>query len=196
MNVMLFSMLDVLFLSFFVAVISEIADKTQLVILGLALKFKSPLRVFLGALCAHAAMDGIAVVLGQWVGFALPAKLVSGGVGIVFLWLGIQELFKAFRVQTRKKHAAKGPAFIASFLTVFASEFGDKSQIAAGLLAAEFLTPFVILAGVVLGLALAIGITVFLGVRLAEKIPPAIVRAMTSLLFLVYGLVMFWIAFL
>ncbi len=57
-------MLDAFFIALLFTFISEIADKTQFVILGLALRYKSAFQVFLGALVAHSFMDGIAIFLG------------------------------------------------------------------------------------------------------------------------------------
>ena len=63
--------------AFMLALISEIADKTQLVILGLAIKYKSSFKVFSGALLAHVIMDGIAIALGTFFGFSLSSSLIE-----------------------------------------------------------------------------------------------------------------------
>ena len=122
--------------AFMLALISEIADKTQLVILGLALKYKSPFRVFSGALLAHTVMDGAAIALGAFFGFSLTSSLIKNGVGVLFILLGIWTFVKLYLKKSEKedKEILSKTPLIASFLTVLLSEFGDKTQIASGLL--------------------------------------------------------------
>ena len=182
-------MLSAFLSSFGIALLSEIADKTQLVILGLALKLKSPFRVFLGALLAHAAMDGLAVALGSWLGFSLPAGQVGLFVGVVFIGLGTWEVAKAWRASRKKEVVTNGSPFLLSFFLILASEFGDKSQIAAGLLAAEFRTPIAVFLGFVLGLAVTIAATVFFGVMLAKRLPRKTVKIIIGALFIIFGVV-------
>lgn len=90
-------------IAFILALVSEVADKTQLVILGLALKYKSPFRVFSGALFAHALMDGFAIVLGAFFGFSLSSAIIKNIVGILFIILGIWSFSKLYFKKSRKK---------------------------------------------------------------------------------------------
>ena len=176
-------------ISFLIALISEVADKTQLVILGLSLKYKSSLKVFSGALLAHAIMDGIAIFLGTFFGFALSLDLIKNLVGFVFIMLGLWIFVKLY-IKTSKKENniySKNP-FLVSFLIVLFSEFGDKTQISSGLLAANYLAPFTIFFGFVLALGIAIGFNVFIGSRLAEKIPRKTIKIITAVLFILFGI--------
>lgn len=81
-------MIESFFIALFFTFISEIADKTQLVILGLAFKYKAALQVFLGALIAHSFMDGIAIILGYFFSFQIQTNLVKMMIGIAFILLG------------------------------------------------------------------------------------------------------------
>ncbi|MBI2075804.1 MAG: TMEM165/GDT1 family protein [Candidatus Aenigmarchaeota archaeon] len=169
---------------------SEIADKTQLVILGLAIKYKSPFRVFSGALLAHAVMDGIAIALGAFSGFSLSSSLIKNGVGVLFVLLGIWAFVKLYFKKSKKadkKILSKTP-LITSFLTVLLSEFGDKTQIASGLLAAKYLVPIPIFIGFVSALAIVIGLNVFVGSKVAEKIPRQTIKIVTAILFILFGM--------
>src|SRR3990172_3801420 len=123
------------------AFVSEIADKTQFVILGLVLKYKSPYRVFSGALLAHALMDGIAILMGSAFGFTLPARLLNKLVGVLFILLGAWTLVNLYvkKNAEEEKEPARNNPLSASFFTVLLSEFGDKTQVASGLLAARYL---------------------------------------------------------
>jgi len=74
------------------------------------------------------------------------------------------------------------------FLTVLLSEFGDKTQIASGLLAAKYLVPITIFIGFVLALAIVIGLNVFVGSKVAERIPRRTIKIITAVLFLLFGI--------
>jgi len=181
-------MLEAFGAAFVLALLSEIADKTQLVIFGLALQFKSPWRVFFGALGAHAFMDGIAIALGTFFSFTIDLFFLKAAVGILFLALGFWQFVKLFVHRKSKKKSFGGAPFVASFLTVSLSEFGDKTQIASGLLAAKYALPVSIFIGTILALALAIGFNIFIGSKVAEKLPREAIKIITGLLFIAFGL--------
>ncbi|MBI4150912.1 TMEM165/GDT1 family protein, partial [Candidatus Woesearchaeota archaeon] len=65
-------MISPILVSAFLLLLSEVADKTMLLILGLALQYKSRLQVFLGALSAHALMDLVAILVGTSVAVPEP----------------------------------------------------------------------------------------------------------------------------
>ncbi len=184
-------MLEPFLVAFALALVSEIADKTQLVILGLALQYKSPMKVFLGALSAHAFMDALAILAGTYFAFSIPALLVKYLIGTWFIALGLWTFVKLYlkkSTKQRKEGLGKTP-FLASFLLVLFSEFGDKSQIASGLLAAKYKLPLPIFFGVILALAAAIGFNVFIGSKAAEKLPRKIIKIATAVVFILFGIV-------
>jgi len=175
------------------SILGEIADKTQLIILGFALKYKAPFRVFLGGLVGHGVMDGVAILIGLYFGGLFTTDIVGKSVGILFILLGIWGLLLKPYLKKRKKEKkhkeikTKSP-FLVTFLTIFLVEFGDKTQVASGLLAAEYRRPLLIWFGVLIGLALTIGLNVFIGSKLAEKLPRNIIRTATYILFILFGL--------
>ncbi|MBI5398440.1 TMEM165/GDT1 family protein, partial [Candidatus Woesearchaeota archaeon] len=87
-----------------------------------------------------------------------------------------------------KKEILSKTPLTASFLTVLVSEFGDKTQIASGLLAAKYLAPVPIFIGFVLALAVAIGFNVFVGSKIAGRIPRKTIKIITAILFILFGL--------
>jgi len=180
-------MLDAFIAAFLATFLSEVADKTQLVLAGLAVRYRSPLQIFLGALLAHSFMDVLAIVAGSFFGFEFPKKEVSLVVGTLFIVLGIWKWVGAYK----KKSDKAGSPFIVAFLLIAVSEFGDKTQIAAALLAAQYLAPLTILAGVVLALILAIGLNVFLLGKLAQKLPRKTMQMLTAALFILFGILSF-----
>jgi len=173
------------FLAAFVLVfLSELVDKTQLVIFSLALKHESPWKVFAGAVSAHVVMDGFAIIIGLYV-HALDIGWLKYVVGGVFIVLGVRGFFK----QEEKHKQRAGYPFVAAFLTVLLSEFGDKTQFASGLLSAQVGLPLQVFGGIVLALALAIGLNVFVGRALAQRVPARIVGRLAFALFVVFGIV-------
>ncbi|MFQ6137278.1 MAG: TMEM165/GDT1 family protein [Candidatus Hydrothermarchaeales archaeon] len=170
--------------------LSEIADKTQLVILGIALRYKSPFKVSSGALLAHALMDGIAIIIGAYLGFSIPATPIKILVGIIFILLGLWSLTKIYlkREEREEKEITTIDPLMASFSLVLLSEFGDKTQITSGLLAAKYRVPTVVFIGTIIGLALAIGSNVFFGSKIAERLPRSTIKKLTAFLFILFGI--------
>lgn len=178
-------------LAIFFSIMGEIADKTQLVILGFALKYKSPFKVFLGGLLGHAAMDGIAILVGTFAAFNFQAAWLKYVVGLLFIVLGIYGFYKIYRTKKKEKEEKQimhQSPFLTTFLTVIATEIGDKTQIASGLLAAEYKVPIPIFIGVTIGLALTIGLNVFIGSKLAEKLPRKAIKITTNIIFILFGI--------
>src|SRR3989338_123109 len=184
-------MLEAFFIALFFTFISEIADKTQLVILGLALRYKSAFQVFFGALIAHSFMDAIAIFLGYFFSFQIRTGVLKILIGMAFVLLGLYGLYKIYFRKSKKneKKIEDKTPFLVAFLTVLLSEFGDKTQISSGLLAAKYLLPWHILVGTVLALVLAIGLNVFVGAKAAEKLPVKTIKVITSGLFILFGII-------
>ena len=184
--------LTAFFLAILFSIMGEIADKTQLVILGFALKFRSPFKVFFGGLLGHAFMDGIAIILGTVVGVSLQAAWLNYVVGALFIALGVIGIVKMYR-KKKKKGEKKAILFVSPFWTtfvmVFFTEIGDRTQMASGLLAAEYKLPIPIFLGVVIGLAITIGLNVFVGSKLAERLPVSVIKIATSVIFIIFGLI-------
>ncbi|MFQ6076663.1 MAG: TMEM165/GDT1 family protein [Candidatus Bathyarchaeia archaeon] len=181
-------MIDIFVASFALALLSEMADKTQLVILGLGLRYKAPLMVFIGELSAHAVMDGIAIALGGAFGSFLPFNIIKYVTGAAFIVAGLIMLVRGEKEEHKERIHRN--ALVAAFLTVMLSEFGDKTQIASGLLAARYLVPLPVLLGTVSALAVAIGVNVFLGGKVAkQEWAEEILEKVSPLLFIVFGVI-------
>lgn len=171
--------------------LSEIVDKTQLVILALAMEHKSPIKVYTGALLAHATMDGFAIILGLYISLSTSQNIIKPIVGILFILLGIKGLYKTYHEKNSDKNSEKTgnkDPMITSFLTVMLSEFGDKTQIASGLLAAKYKAPITVFTATVIGLAMVIGFNVFIGSKAAEKMPKKTIKKATAILFILFGI--------
>ena len=175
------------------AFLSEVVDKTQLVILGFAMRYKTPFVVFLGALSAHAVMDGVAILFGTSVSYIFMSEVVKALVGVLFLAVGASMFAKLTAKEHERKEESKKlkvkSIFVTTFLTILISEFGDKTQIVSGLLAARYIAPLLVFLGVLLALALAIGLNVFIGSQFAKRLPVGLMKRATAILFVVFGAV-------
>ena len=173
------------------SILGEIADKTQLVILGFALKYKAPFKVFWGGLLGHAVMDGIAIVIGTFAGFRFQAEWLKYAVGGLFIIAGLYGFYKMYgkkKGKDKERKITSASPFLITFLTILVTEIGDKTQVSSGLLAAEYKAPFVIFIGVTIGLAITIGLNVFVGSKLAEKLPRKAIKITTNVMFVIFGI--------
>ncbi len=181
-------MVEALISSFFLIFLSELFDKTQLLIFSLGLRYKNKLQVFLGSLSAHFIMDLIAILLGYFLSNYLQAYFVKFAVAMSFIIIGFLMLFKKEEEHQAKYHY-KSP-FIASFTLIFASELGDKTQFSSALLSARYNSVFLVLLGIMLALALSISINLYLGKKLSSFISEKTIKFVTASLFVLFGIIM------
>ena len=111
-------------------------------------------------------------------------------MGILFLFLGIWALVKIYfnKIKKEDKEILNKTPLITSFLIVLFGELGDKTQIASGLLAAKYSAPASIFLGVVLALVIITGLNVFVGSKVAEKLPRKTLKIITAILFILFGI--------
>ncbi|MEM2917967.1 MAG: TMEM165/GDT1 family protein [Candidatus Altiarchaeota archaeon] len=95
-------MLEPLIVTFTLVLISEIADKSQLVILGLALKYKSPFKIFLIGLSAQVSMDLLAILMGAFLSFYLPFNLIKILIAILFILFGLWILLSHISLKSKR----------------------------------------------------------------------------------------------
>ncbi len=176
-----------LLVSIGVVAFAEIGDKTQLLAFLLAARFKRPLPIILGILVATAVNHGLAGALGAWIGTAVNPQLLRLILGLSFLAMAVWTLIPDRIDEDETKVARRFGVFGATSITFFLAEIGDKTQIATVALAAHYGTPVVVVIGTTLGMLLADVPAVFVGDRLATRIPMKIVRAVAAALFAVLG---------
>ena len=166
--------------------VGEIGDKTMLLALVLATRFRKPLPLIAGILVATLFNHALAGLIGGWLrGLVDPAWLpwlVGGSFVLVGLW--------ALKPDTLEDSEGQqlGNAFIVTTIAFFLAEIGDKTQIATTLLAARFDTLIPVVAGTTLGMLLADVPVVFVGARLAQKLPLKTIRYVAAGIFIAIGL--------
>lgn len=168
--------------SFLIVGLSEAADKTQLLILALAVRYKQPVPVFLGAFLAHSLLDGGAAIIGGYLG---KIAWIEPYVGIAFILTG----FWYFLEEHEEKKAKKTTPFWGSFSLIALSELGDKTQITTGLLATTY-SPILVWIGASAALALAIGINVMLSGWIAKKVKEEYLQYAAGIMMIGFGIMM------
>jgi Ca2+/H+ antiporter, TMEM165/GDT1 family len=170
-----------------VVALAEIGDKTQLLAFILAARFKKPLPIIAGILCATLVNHGLAGALGAWITAMLSPEILRWVLGISFLgmaiWTMIPDSIEVDEMQIAKRFGVFG----ATLITFFLAEMGDKTQIATVALAAHYASPLLVVIGTTLGMLVADVPAVFAGDKLAAKIPMHLVHAIAALMFAVLG---------
>jgi putative Ca2+/H+ antiporter (TMEM165/GDT1 family) len=181
--------MEPLFLSTFAVAIAEIGDKTQLLALLLAARFRKPLPIILGILVATLLNHALAGWLGAQVAHRLTPDLLRWIVAASFAAIALWTL-KPDRIDDGQALPARS-AFVATTVAFFLAEMGDKTQVATVLLAAKYTPLWQVVAGTTLGMLAANAPVVLLGSRFAQRLPLRAARFAAALLFLALAL---WVA--
>ena len=179
--------MEAFFISAAVIAVAEIGDKTQLLALMLAARYRKPLPILAGILCATLANHALAAWIGAevaaWVG-AETMRWVLGAAFIVMAgWCLIPD-----KADDGPQTARRAGAFLATLVAFFIVEIGDKTQIATVALAARFQSLIAVTAGTTFGMLLANAPVVLFGDAIAKRLPLRIVRIVAALLFVALGL--------
>ncbi|MBU1312106.1 MAG: TMEM165/GDT1 family protein [Gammaproteobacteria bacterium] len=180
--------MEALFSSFTAVAIAEIGDKTQLLSLFLAARFRAKGAIIAGILLATLLNHAASAWLGVWVAQLIPANwhygLLGGSFIAVGLWLLIPD-----KDDSDDSGVLRYGAFVASCVLFFLAEMGDKTQVATVLLAANFeQAVWYVIWGTTLGMLAANVPVVYAGSWLMQKIPLALARRAACAVFISLGL--------
>jgi Ca2+/H+ antiporter, TMEM165/GDT1 family len=179
--------MEALLVSTGVVALAEIGDKTQLLAFLLAARFKKPWPIVMGILVATLANHGLAGALGAWVTTVLSQEVLRWVLGLSFVAMAVWMLIPDEIEEDEAALAQRLGVFGATVVTFFLAEMGDKTQIATVAMAARFPEPLMVVVGTTLGMMLANAPAVFLGDRLAGKIPMKLVHGIAAAIFAVLG---------
>ena len=180
--------MEALLVSTGVVALAEMGDKTQLLAFLLAARFKKPLPIILGIFVATAFNHGIAGALGAWITTAVSPQVMRWGLGLSFIGMAIWTLFPDEIEEDESKVAQRLGVFGATLVTFFLAEMGDKTQLATVAMAAHYQTPLLVVIGTTLGMLIADVPAVFIGERLAAKVPMRLVHGVAAAIFVLLGL--------
>jgi Ca2+/H+ antiporter, TMEM165/GDT1 family len=180
--------MEALLISTGVVALAEIGDKTQLLAFILAARFKKPLPIIAGILCATIVNHGLAGALGAWITTVISPEAMRWVLGISFIGMAIWTMIPDKIEEEETQVAKKWGVFGATLITFFLAEMGDKTQIATVALAAHYAAPLMVVIGTTLGMLIADVPAVFVANKFADKIPMKLVHSIAASIFLVMGL--------
>lgn len=180
--------MESLFVSTGVVTLAEIGDKTQLLAFILAARFKKPLPIIGGILLATIINHGLAGVLGAWITSTLTPEVLRWVLGISFIGMALWTMIPD-KIEEEETHIAQRfGVFGATLITFFLAEMGDKTQIATVAMSAHYAAPVMVVIGTTLGMLIADVPAVFVGDKLAGKIPMRLVHSVAAGVFAVLGI--------
>jgi putative Ca2+/H+ antiporter (TMEM165/GDT1 family) len=173
-----------------IVAVSEIGDKTQLLSLLLAARFKRPAPIILGILLATLLNHAIAGAVGGLVAAALSPDILKWGLGLMFVAMGVWALVpdKLDDDDSVKEAATFLGILWITTLMFFIAEMGDKTQFATAALAARLGDVVMVVAGTTVGMLLADVPAVYLGRMATEKIQGPWVRYIAAAIFIGMGI--------
>jgi putative Ca2+/H+ antiporter (TMEM165/GDT1 family) len=187
--------MEPLLLSALAVVLAEIGDKTQLLALMLAARYRRPWPIVAGILCATLANHLLAASVGSLVRATLPPETLKWTVAVSFFAVAAWTLLPD-RLDEKQQRPATTHlgVFGVTLVTFFFAEMGDKTQIATAVLGARYDALASVVAGTTLGMLIADVPVVFAGHFAAARIPFKVVHAAAALLFVGLGVGVLWFA--
>ena len=175
-----------------IVALAEMGDKTQLLSLVLAARFRKPWPIVLGILIATLFNHALAGAVGSWVTTALGPDMLRWVLGGSFIAMAIWMLIPDKLDEGDGDAAPKYGVFVTTLVAFFLAEMGDKTQVATVMLAARFDAWASVVAGTTLGMMIANAPVVWFGDRITRKVPIRLVHVIGAVIFLVLGVLALW----
>jgi putative Ca2+/H+ antiporter (TMEM165/GDT1 family) len=170
-----------------IVALAEVGDKTQLLAFLLAARFRRPLPIVAGILVATVANHAFAAAVGALVSKLLGPVAMRWVLGLSFLAMAVW-IMVPDEIDEEESQLARFGVFMTTLIAFFLAEMGDKTQVATVALAARFQSMLAVVAGTTLGMMLANVPAVYLGERIANKVPLKLVHGLAALIFAVLGI--------
>ena len=171
-----------------IVALAEMGDKTQLLALILAARFRKPWPIVLGILVATLANHALAGAAGAWVTTVLGPDVLRWVLGGSFIAMAVWMLIPDSVDDEEGSSTPRFGVFGTTVVAFFLAEMGDKTQIATVMLAAQYQTWAWVVAGTTLGMMLANAPVVWLGDKITKLVPLRVVHVVSALIFLGLGL--------
>ena len=181
-------LVDVFLVSTGLVAIAEIGDKTQLLALVLAARFRRPWPIAAGILLATLANHAAAALVGSWAVDLLEGPALRWVLGLSFLAVAVWALVPDRLAEDEAPRARQAGAFLTTLVCFFLVEIGDKTQVATIALAATYDAIVAVVLGTTLGMMLANLPVVLAGEALARRLPLRLIRALAAAAFAILGL--------
>ena len=171
-----------------VVALAEIGDKTQLLAILLATRFKRPMPIVAGIFVATLANHFLAALVGEQAAALLDGQWFRYAIALSFILMAGWTLIPDKLDGEEDRKPPRFGAFLTTLIAFFLVEMGDKTQIATIALGARFQSVLPVMAGTTIGMMIANVPAVFLGNELIKRVPLHVVRIIAALLFLAIGL--------
>lgn len=173
--------------SFVLVFFSEMGDKTQLLALVLAARFRKPVPIMFGILAATLLNHALASVVGSYITHFVSPEILKWALVASFIGFGLWILIPD-KDEGLKDNYNWGP-FLTTLVAFFLAEMGDKTQLATVALGAQFASPFWVTVGTTLGMMMADGLAVFFGHKFTDRISMTLVHRISCALFILSGII-------
>jgi len=175
-----------------VVAVAEMGDKTQLLALVLAARFRRPWPIVLGILVATLANHAVARLAGAWFAHLLDGpwlrRIIAGSFLAVGAWALVPDRFEDDDKPAMDRHGD----FLTTTIALFIVEIGDKTQVATVALVGRYAADVAsVVAGTTLGMMLANAPAVWLGDKLAHRLPLKLIRVVSACIFVARGIAAF-----
>ena len=171
-----------------VVALAEMGDKTQLLSLILAARYRKPMPIVLGILVATLLNHAMAGALGAWLSSLMRPEVLNWVMAAAFiamgLWILVPDKLDEDDVAVPKQQIG---VFFATVTAFFLAEMGDKTQFATIALAAQYSNVFSVVLGTTLGMMMANAPAVYLGNRFAQRLPTKIIHIIAAIIFIAIG---------
>ena len=175
--------MEAFFISTGIVALAEMGDKTQLLALVLAARYRKPWPIVAGILVATLVNHGLAGAAGAWVTGLLGPEVLRWILGASFIGMAIWMLIPDKLDEGESSIAPRLGVFGTTVIAFFLAEMGDKTQIATVMLAARYHVWFAVVAGTTLGMMLANAPVVWFGDRITRRVPIKVVHIVSAVIF-------------
>lgn len=180
--------LETYFVSTLLVALAEMGDRTQLLAIMLASRFRKPVPILMGILVATLANHTLAALAGFYVSSLLSAQWFKYAISVSFILMALWALVPDKEDEDDKPdRLGRMGVFLATAVSFFLVEMGDKTQVATAALAARFHGVLLVAAGTTTGMMLANIPAVFLGHSVTRVLPINVLRYAAAALYLVLG---------
>ncbi|MEZ5708161.1 MAG: TMEM165/GDT1 family protein [Blastomonas sp.] len=180
--------METLLTSTLIVALAEMGDKTQLLAIILATRFRKPLPIILGIFVATIANHALAALVGSEIAGLLESRAFRLAVAIGFIAMGLWTLIPD-KMDDDDSGATRtrGGVFLTTLIAFFLVEMGDKTQIATIALGARYMDVGLVALGTTLGMMIANVPAVLLGQALIDRVPVTWLQRIAALLFMALG---------
>jgi len=179
--------MDAFLVSAGIVALAEMGDKTQLLSLVLAARFRRPWPIVLGILVATLVNHALAGAVGSWVTMLLGPTVLRWVLGLSFIAMAVWMLIPDKLDEGEGEAAPRMGVFVTTLVAFFLAEMGDKTQIVTVMLAAQYQAWAMVVAGTTLGMMLANAPVVWFGDAITRRVPIRQVHLVSAGVFVVLG---------